>query len=306
MIGTVFALLAACCNALANVLQRKAALDIPDEAQLRPRLLGYLLRRPIWYGAMVALLGGFLFQATALDADRLALVQPLLITELPLTLLLAGAVFRRGLGSREWLAIAGLSVGLALLLGFADPSEGHATAPESHWLLMISAAAAAMSTLLIAATAAGHGGARAALFGVASGIGFGLTAAFIKATTALLDEGLPGLLTSWPPYAMIAAGATSLFLAQNAYQAGPLGAAQPAITITDPLVSVALGVALFDEQLRGGLAMVPEFIGVALIVAGTVMLARSPLVAGGPHMPTPAADAATARASMRARAGGGG
>jgi drug/metabolite transporter (DMT)-like permease len=306
MIGTVFALLAACCNALASVMQRQAALTIPDDAELRPRIVGYLLRQPVWYVAMVALLGGFLFQATALNADRLAVVQPLLITELPLTLLLAGVVFRRRLGSHEWLAVVAISVGLAVLLVSADPSAGHAGASAPRWLLTVSTAAAAMAALLVAGVAAGPGGARAGLFGAASGIGFGLTAAFIKATTGLLDQGLSGLLTSWPPYAMIAAGATALFLTQNAYQAGTLAAAQPAITIADPLVSVALGVVLFDEQLRGGLAMAPEIIGATLIVAGTVVLARSPLVVASPHMPPPADHVRAAHAALQARAGGDG
>jgi drug/metabolite transporter (DMT)-like permease len=304
MIGTVFALLTACCNAIANVLQRQAALTVPDGAELRPRLLGYLLRRPVWYLAMVALLGGFLLQATALDAANLAVVQPLLVSELPLTLLLGGAVFHRRLPRYEWFAVLAMSFGLVLLLTFADPSNGTTTTSAPRWLLTISATAAAMVALVIVAMAAGPGGARAGLLGAASGVGFGLTAAFIKATTGLLDQGFATLLTSWPPYAMVAAGATALFLAQNAYQAGTLAIAQPAITIADPLVSIALGVVLFDEQLRTGAALVPELLGALLIVIGTVVLARSPLVVS-PPTPQSAGNGGAA-AALAARAGAGG
>lgn len=279
MRSVLFALLAACCNALANVLQRRAAVTVPDAAELRPSLIGYLLREPVWYAAMGALLGGFLFQTVALDSGGLAVVQPLLVTELPLTLLLAGVVFRRGLGGREWLAVFAMSLGLALLLGFADPRGGHIEQPAAAWLLTASVTAAVMAGLVTAAVFLG-GNLRAGLFAAAAGVGFGITAAFIKATTILFDQGLAGVLSSWAPYAMVAAGATSLFLSQNAYQAGPLAVAQPPITILDPLTSIALGVLLFDERLHTGIALVPEIVGAALIAGGTVVLARSPLVAG--------------------------
>jgi len=279
MRSVLFALLAACCNAIANVLQRRAAVTIPDTAELRLRLIGYLLRRPVWYVAMTGLLGGFAFQTIALDGGELAVVQPLLVTELPLTLLLAGVVFRRGLGGREWSAVLAMSVGLVLLLLSAAPSGGTIEQPAAAWLLTASVTAAVMAGL-VAAGAVSGGSFRGGLFGAAAGVGFGITAAFIKATTTLFGQGLSGVLTSWAPYAMVAAGATSLFLAQNAYQAGQLAVAQPPITILDPLTSIALGVLLFDERLRTGLALVPEIIGAALIAGGTVVLAHSPLVAG--------------------------
>jgi drug/metabolite transporter (DMT)-like permease len=278
--GVLFALLAACCTAVANVMQRQAAALIPDEAELRPRLLGYLLRRPAWYAGMVALLGGFVFQASALNHDRLTVVQPLLIVELPVTLVLAGAVFHRPLDRPDWLAVAAISTGLVLVLLFADPSGGHEDSPLLDWLIAAGTVAGLMAALVLAGLRVG-GGARAGLFGAASGIGFGLTAAFLKSATGLFDQGLHALVTSAEPYAMVVTGAASLFLAQNAFQAGALAVSQPAITISDPLASIALGVGLFGEQLQTGLALLPQAAGGTLIAGGVVALARSPLVAAG-------------------------
>jgi hypothetical protein len=40
---------------------------------------------------------------------------------------------------------------------------------------------------------------------VAAGSAFGLTAALMKAMTRTLSDGVAGLLTDWPVYAMVAA-----------------------------------------------------------------------------------------------------
>jgi multidrug transporter EmrE-like cation transporter len=127
---------------------------------------------------------------------------------------------------------------------------------------------------------------RAALFGTAAGLGFGFTAALLNGSLRLFHHGLGHLLGSWQPYATVAAGLLSLFLTQNALQAGPVAAAQPAITTCDPLASVAYGVLLFGEQLRGGLWLVPALAGAALAIVGIVLLSRSPLAGAQPsHRP---------------------
>jgi drug/metabolite transporter (DMT)-like permease len=120
---------------------------------------------------------------------------------------------------------------------------------------------------------------RAALFGVAAGVGFGFTAALINGAVHRLDHGIGGLFGSWQLYAMIAAGIGGVFLAQNALQAGPIVAAQPPITTCDPLASVGYGVLLFGEQLRGGDWIIAALAGTGIVLGGTVLLSHSPLIA---------------------------
>jgi hypothetical protein len=79
MIAVLFALLAAAGNALAPVLQRRAARSAPEEFAFRPVLLWRLIRRPVWLGGIGAVIAGFLLQALALPDGGLALVQPLLV-----------------------------------------------------------------------------------------------------------------------------------------------------------------------------------------------------------------------------------
>jgi hypothetical protein len=58
------------------------------------------------------------------------------------------------------------------------------------------------------------------------------------------------LLTSWPLYTLLAVGAVGLLLNQLSFQAGPLSASLPAITVVNPLLAVLLGVTVYDENLR--------------------------------------------------------
>jgi len=94
---------------------------------------------------------------------------------------------------------------------------------------------------------------RAALMGAAVGAIYATTAALIKSATGLLAEhGLLALLGSWQLYTALIVAGSGLFLAQVAFQAGPLTASLPAIATIDPLLSVLIGVLIYDEHLRRG------------------------------------------------------
>lgn len=277
--AVIWALLAATANAMAAVLQRRAARAAPQQDALSVRLVADLVRRPVWFGGIATLILGFLLQALALHAGAITVVEPLLIAELPLTLIFAAVVFRAPLRRRDWLAAVAMAGGLALLLAAAAPGGGRSGhVSDWAWALTI-IAVAGLAAALVAAGWRVAGDHRAALWGIAAGAGFGLAAALIKATTAVLSASGPvAMLTSWKPYAMVAAGVGALYLFQNAVQAGRLVAAQPAISLTDPVVSVLIGMVLFGEHVRTGIFVIPELAGAALIAAGTIALARSPVV----------------------------
>jgi hypothetical protein len=116
------------------------------------------------------------------------------------------------------------------------------------------------------------------LLGVAAGATFGLTAALMKGMTGTFSGGLGELLTSWELYAMVAAGILGLFLVQSALNAGPLIAAQPGLTLSDPIVSILWGVLAFDEKVRGGMNILFATFSGLLMAGAAVALARSPLL----------------------------
>ncbi|HET7328538.1 MAG TPA: DMT family transporter [Nocardioidaceae bacterium] len=279
--AVLFALLSATCNGGSTILQRMAAAAAPPETAFRFTLLTYLLRRRIWLAGMGAMIASFLLQAAALDRGTLAVVQPLLITKLPITVVLAIVVFR-GLvhvGAHDWLAVAAMSVGLALVLVVSAPTPTPTANPPTVMGWWLSVATTLIVTAVLVHLSLRHPGTpRASLLGAASGIAFGLTAAFIKAVTDVSGNGLVDLALSWPPYATAGAGLAAVLLQQNALQAGSLAASQPASMIVGTVVSVVLGTMLFHEQLHIGAAWPVAVIGAALVIYSVFAAAHSPLV----------------------------
>jgi drug/metabolite transporter (DMT)-like permease len=276
VLGVVLAVCAAACNAVGTVFQRKAARAAPASETMRPALLWDLMRRPPWLVGIAGMIGGFLCQASALHYAPLTLVQPIVVFELPLTLAVAAVVFRRRIDKTGIWGTLAVSAGVTLVLIGLQPRPGHASTGLS-WVVAVAVTLAVVAAL-VAAGLRTQGSRQAALFGVGAGIGFGFTAALMDKALQVLDGGVVALVSSWPVYAMVAAGIGSVFLTQNALQAGPIVAAQPAITSCDPLSAIAYGVLLFGEELRGGIWLVPTLIGAAIGIGGTVALANSPLI----------------------------
>ncbi|HTI22991.1 MAG TPA: hypothetical protein VL652_18495 [Kutzneria sp.] len=118
MLGVLLAVLASAMNAAASVLQRKAD---RDESSFGWRMLLDVARRPAWWAGIGSVVLGFALQAVALALSPVSVVQPLLISELPMTLLLASLVFRRLMVA---LTVAGRRTKngrRAALLGLATP-----------------------------------------------------------------------------------------------------------------------------------------------------------------------------------------
>jgi drug/metabolite transporter (DMT)-like permease len=284
----LLAVLAAGANASSSVLQRKANREAPRQDNLSWKLIRDLLHQPVWFGGIAAITAGFLLQATALGTGSLAVVEPVLVLELPITLALAAWLFRAPMRGREWAATAAMSACLAGLLYFLAPSPGRASGvPWTTWVAGVGASLALVAVLVAwgrrgpagrGTSADGSSARQAAVLGVAAGAAFGLTAALMKGMTATFAGGIGALLTSWPLYAMIATGVGAMFVLQSALNAGRLVAAQPGMTLADPVISVAWGVLVFHERVRGGPFLIAAAASLAVMAGGVLVLARSPLL----------------------------
>lgn len=277
MVGVVLMLVAAFLNASASVLQRRATRNEPDSRAFSLTMLLDLARRPSWLLGIASMIAGFLLHAVSISVSRIALVQPLLVAELPLTLVLASWAFKLRIETRDRVAIGLQSVGLAAFVTCLSPTGGNpAAVPWRTWAIGTAANGLAVGVLVVLGYLGTHEH-RAALLGVATGAAFGLNSSLIAGVGAVVAHG-GNMFTTWQTYGVVVVGPTSFFLLQNALQAGNLVASQPGFTLTNPLVSVAWGIAVFGEHSRTG----PFFVGVTLgalsIVAGTIMLSRSKLL----------------------------
>ncbi|MFJ8570929.1 DMT family transporter [[Kitasatospora] papulosa] len=282
MISVLFAVLTALSNGTASVLQRRAALDVPDGTAMRLSLIGHLLRQKVWLAGIGLVIVAAVCQAVALATGPIAVVQPIFVIELPAALVVAGFVMRVGVTRQVWYGVAAVTAGLALGMAAAAPVGGSEDVEGTVWIPAL-VATGAFEAALIAAALGTRGNARAALLGLAAACGYALTAALIKDAMSRLDaDGVVGLMTAWQLYATAAAGVGALFLLQNALQAGSLVAVQPMLTLGDALISITYGVTLFGEELRTGWWLLPQLIGVALVTVGCVVLARTPLATAQP------------------------
>ncbi len=281
----ILALTASGFTALASVAQRQAAAPAPGEMSFSWRLAAYLLHRPVWFLGIASMIIGFVFQVEALRVGSLSLVQPLIATELVIVFGMMALHDRHRVHVRDWVSAVGMVVGLGVFLALARPAGGHHHASSMMWVF------AGLSTMALAGILAGlaylpgrdghpiHPGRKASLLGIAAAVGFGFVAAVIKELSTHLSQGPVGVFTNWSPYVLLIAGAASMFLASNAFQAGSLAASQPGLTVVDPLVASVLGVVLFGERLDlAPSALTGEVLALAVLVASVIMLSRSPLV----------------------------
>jgi drug/metabolite transporter (DMT)-like permease len=291
------AVLAAFIFAAAASLQQRAVRSMadiaPDElvAQRRSRFgqifralpvrhfLRSLVTNRLWLMGWGLNLVGFCCQAAALYLGSVALVQPVLVTQLLFALPLAAAWQRRKPKPRDWLAAVGICGGVALFLSVrgAAPLRGE---PDRFKVLLATACAMGLALLLALSARSRPPVAHATLVAIAAGLCFALSAVFLKLTVELLlGPGVAATATDWPGYALAGSTFLGLLLEQEAFAAGSLAGAIAAMTITNPVASYLIGVLAFQVPLPGSPGVLAAVTGSAVLIAfGAVGLANSDLV----------------------------
>jgi len=246
-IAIVCALLTALANGLGVTAQHIASTSSTHHER-GWRFVVFLLRHPLWLVGWVAMGGSLLFQSLALHFAAMSLVQPVLVLELVLALVLRRLWLRQAVTARAWTASLATALSLGVFL-LATTRAGGAPSHEVRWLAP-SVWCAVIVAVLVVAGLRGSPSRRAAMWGTATAVLWALEAAYIKQCTDVIAHGgFAGLVTRWPFYAFIVCGITGLVCEQTALHVGPLRSSQTAIVIVDPIVSVALGALIFGERL---------------------------------------------------------
>jgi drug/metabolite transporter (DMT)-like permease len=283
VVAIVFALGAAVFLAVGFVVQQHAAAEQPPSDRLSFRLLVHLVRRPLWLGGIAAMVVGQLLGATALSHGSIALVDPIMAANLLFALPLAAVWYHRRLGLREWIGAATLIVGLALFIIVGDPhGEIAPRLPWTNWV--IASGSVVLIVAVLVSVAKNLPAAReATLLATGAGLLYGLQDALTQRTLTGFSGGFGGavlhILTTWPVYCLVSVAVIALLLGQSAFEAAPLPASLPATTVAEPVAGIAFGVGVFGEHLNlaPGL-LVGEMVGLASMIAGVILLARSPIV----------------------------
>ena len=116
---------------------------------------------------------------------------------------------------------------------------------------------------------------KAATFGVSAGLLFGLSASFAKTTIDQLSGGILDVLSHPEAYALVGIGLVAFGVQQLSLSTGQFAPAMAAVAVSNPAISVVLGVLLFEESLTrpawhvlvARLALVAAFFGAYMITA---------------------------------------
>jgi drug/metabolite transporter (DMT)-like permease len=283
----VLALVAAFLFALGLVLQEKAASTLPSE-QVGAGFLVRLARRPVWLLGLAAQGAGFVAQAIALGIGRMVIVQPLLIATIVFALPLGRLIEGRRISRNEWIGATVVTAGLGVLLVVTKTSEGSDDTSFGRWAV-VGGAAIGIAIALFAAASGRAPTVRACLLGTASGILFGLSAAFTKTVVSSVDDGVLQIFGEWQLYALVAVSVAAFWLEQAALQTGALAAAVATTMAFDPISSLVFGIVLFDEALHEtALGTTLSLLALAAALFGLVVLARAKQEETGGPVPAPA------------------
>ncbi|BCJ36103.1 membrane protein [Actinocatenispora thailandica] len=266
MISSLFAAFGAAVSfGVASALQAYAARTEPAGSGLAG-LLRVVLRWPYLLG-LVFDLAGFVAEIVALRGLPLFAVQAAIAGSLAVTAVLAVPLLSVRLSGNEWIAVAGVCVGLASI-GFSAGAEGAPTVGAAfRWGLV-----AATGVLVLAALGANRlpNPARCSALGLAGGLGFGIVAIAAR----ILPDLSPAHLVRDPAaYLAIVAGVTAFASFTTALQTGAVAAATAALVLGESVVPAAVGVLLLGDTTRPGYWPVAAG-GFALAVVSAVLLAR--------------------------------
>jgi drug/metabolite transporter (DMT)-like permease len=267
------------------VLQQYAAEREPDSRFLRVRLITDLLRKPRWIAGIACMICGQILAAWSIGHLELSVVEPLLTTNLIFALVLAVPLSRHPVTFVEVLGAIVLCTGVALLSAARSTQPiGLSFGSVSNW--PAAAGIAVVAAICVNAGLRRRGPLRAGLTGAGAGLIFGIQDALTRQTLEVLQgSSFTVLFTSWSAYALVGAGALGIWLMQSAFNAGPLQYSLPLISACEPLAGILLGVVVFGDRIQvspGALAM--EAGGLAALVAGVILVGRSPALSGLSHL----------------------
>jgi uncharacterized membrane protein len=277
------------------VLEKHGLTALPD---VHARRLVHLVRSvassPAWMAGFVAMLAGLALQIVALSVVPISVVQPIFVSGIVLLLVLAHLALGEHLGRRDWAGVGVVAVALLFISLSLDPRNDHAgTKGTVVGIIGVGVPTAAVAVwLFLAADRLGHGSGgnarlhlRAPLYGMASGLVYGVASLATKAVSAQMEKGgifhaLPHVLASPYVYLLGVSSAGGLILFQTALQRCHASVVVPVSNVISSAYVVAVGTVLFGDQLpETGWRVALRLVGFAGVLAGMALLAGGRSVA---------------------------
>ena len=315
LLAAILALLSALSIAWGTVIRHNLSGTLEDGTSTL-RGVAKTLKLPRWWLGSGLAIAGYVFQVAALAFGTLLLVQPLLVMKLMLTLPLAAKVNGRRISRSEMIWSVALTFAVATLVLLGKPTAGSTDIPTYLWGWALAVGGVVTCGLYAAAvqwpnTGTGSGSnagdspaiadrsstdnstgsasdtkqrgvlrqnPKALLLGTATGWLYGFVALLSKSVVdTYVNDGLVQLLLSWELWLLVALAVIGVGLQQAAFNAGPLQASLPAMTVVEPIVAFSLGYIVLGERFQAvGVQWVALFIALATMISATIALAARP------------------------------
>ncbi|WP_288818589.1 DMT family transporter [uncultured Corynebacterium sp.] len=293
LLAAILALLSALSIAWGTVIRHNLSGTL-EEGTSTLRGVAKTLKLPRWWLGSGLAIAGYVFQVAALAFGTLLLVQPLLVMKLMLTLPLAAKVNGRRISRSEMIWSVALTFAVATLVLLGKPTAGSTDIPTYLWGWALAAGGVVTCGLYAAAVQwpnTGTGSAsdtkqrgvlrqnpKALLLGTATGWLYGFVALLSKSVVdTYVNDGLVQLLLAWELWLLVALAVIGVGLQQAAFNAGPLQASLPAMTVVEPIVAFSLGYIVLGERFQAvGVQWVALFIALATMISATIALAARP------------------------------
>ena len=279
-VGIPLALLGAVFMSLGALLQHRgvtkveAASGRPAGHGLSPGHLGRLLTRPSWVFGTLMLLGAIGLQLASLAFSPLVIVQPIGVVSLVLTTIVSARLIRAPLPPAKWLAVGLCVVGVAAFVTVAAffTVEQRIRTWQIVAVLVILAVVVGVYAVLFALV---RRRSKALFYIVGAGIIYGFVATLAKIIINRIQHGDVEALTIVCIVGLLVGTAAGAYFVQTAYASGPPDMVIAGLTVIDPIVAVAIGVAVLLEVEGAPWYAYALFVVFGLVaVAGVLLLER--------------------------------
>ena len=277
LVSLVAAMVAALCYGIAAVMQamaaRAASRRTPRSAgssalgNVDPSLVLRMLHQWRFIASLALDLVGFVAQLIALRRLPLFAVQAMIAANLAVTAVVAAWLIHLELSWREWLAVAGVVVGVGMLGSSAGQQVVTGVSAEFKLALILAVAGIA---LIGVASSRLPSPARTPVLGAVAGLGYGVLAV---AARVLPGFSVHELVRDPAAYALAAAGVVSFMLYATALEDGSVTVATAAVVLAETVPPAVVGIMFLGDHTRPGLGGVAVF-GFSLAVVCAVALAR--------------------------------
>lgn len=255
-------LLASASYALSYVLQHKGTQASIGEGIENPGI-ARLIKNPVWLVGVILFGVSFGLHMAALAFGSVAVVQPLIVTELIFIPPFAALISKAHVHVRDWLAILAVAVGLGVFLVVAAPQPGTEIPSTAGWIATFVIFYVICGALFMIGTRLPINP-RAAVSGIA--VGF-VNAALAIFASGAFDGESSTLLTNPLVYVTIFIALTLVALTALAFRTGPITTSSPAMIASTPIISVVASVVLFGESMTSTPIAI-FIIGVCIVVVG--------------------------------------